>query len=55
MKKFSKEEFDEALAGLIEKGLVEEVIINGEKKLQLTLFGKSVVNNIVNEDNSKRN
>ena len=33
---------DEALNSLIDDGLVEEVIINGEVKYQLTSIGRSV-------------
>jgi hypothetical protein len=36
------EEFDSAMKGLVAKGLMEEVIVNGEPKYRLTPMGRSV-------------
>lgn len=36
------EEFTNAMKGLVAKGLMEEVIINGEPKYRLTPMGRSV-------------
>lgn len=38
----SEKDFDEAIQGLIEKGLVEEVMVDGEVQYRLTLVGQAV-------------
>ena len=38
----SESDFDEAIKGLIEKGLVEEVMVDGEVHYRLTLEGQAV-------------
>lgn len=38
----SEDEFNEAIQGLIEKGLVEEVMVDGEVQYRLTMVGQAV-------------
>lgn len=38
----SANSFHEAVIGLIEKGLVEEVVVDGEVKYQLTKLGEQI-------------
>jgi hypothetical protein len=50
----SKAEFDEAIQGLLEKGLVHEVVVDGEIEYQLTDMGTSVGHHLESDPN-KRN
>jgi DNA-binding HxlR family transcriptional regulator len=38
----SQKDFDEAIDGLIEKGMVQKVVIDGEVQYKLTALGQAV-------------
>jgi hypothetical protein len=45
-------EFDEAIDGLLEKGVIETFILNGEVDYRLTAFGKQIAPHM---DSNKKN